>query len=54
MEEAIVKAAKTQLPGCTWLILTALEKAKEPTPRSNVPKPMTCRVDRLTLSQILT
>ena len=43
-----------QFPSCTWVILTALEKASEPTPRSNVPKPMTCRVDRLTLSQIRT
>lgn len=35
-------------------ILTALEKAREPTPRSNVPVPITCRVDRETLSQIRT
>lgn len=45
---------RIQFPWCTWEILTALEKAREPTPRSNVPKPTTCRVDRLTLSQIRT
>lgn len=42
-----------QFPGCTW-ILTALEKDREPTPRSNVPMPITCRVERETLSQIRT
>lgn len=47
-------SAVLQFSPCTWTILTALENASEPTPRSNVPKPRTCRVVRLTLSQIRT
>lgn len=43
-----------QLPWCTWLILTTLEKAREPTPRSNVSSPMTWSLARLTLSQTWT
>lgn len=34
--------------------LTALEKSKQPTPRSKVPRPITCSVARLTESHTLT
>lgn len=34
--------------------LTAFEKSKHPTPRSKVPRPITCRVTRLTESHTLT
>lgn len=40
--------------GLVLVVPTALEKAREPTPLSKVPRPMTCRVDRLTESHTLT